>query len=39
MAEYDAFTDLVKQGRRDEIDPLWLAQLLMVRSPSSWDSR
>ncbi|KAK4704424.1 hypothetical protein P7C70_g1786, partial [Phenoliferia sp. Uapishka_3] len=30
MAEYDGFTDLVKQGRKDEIDPLWLASLCMV---------
>ncbi|KAM0754833.1 hypothetical protein T439DRAFT_297225 [Meredithblackwellia eburnea MCA 4105] len=30
MAEYDAFTDLVIQGRRDEIDPLWLAAFCMT---------
>lgn len=31
MAEYEAFSQLVAQGRKDEIDPLWIAIFCMVR--------
>lgn len=35
LNEYEAFSQLVMQGRKDEIDPLWLAVFCMVRpSPS-----
>jgi hypothetical protein len=36
QAEHDRAWEMVDQGRRDEIDPLWLAVWCMVRSPLSY---
>lgn len=30
LAEFEAFTQLAEGGRKDEVDPLWLASLCMV---------
>lgn len=31
LAEYEAFHQLMREGRQLEIDPLWLATLFLVR--------